>query len=316
MKVIDFIKTSQEPFLSLEFVPPLRGSTVEEITRVLDELMEFSPKFINITSHPVNVEYVETEEGIIKMPISKRPGTIGMAAALKQRYDDVEVVPHLTCVGQSKYQIEETLIDLNFLGIENVFVIRGDMENTKAKRGKDEWLYAKDLVKQIVDMNNGKYLYSFKEAAPTNFCVGVAGYPEKHYEALNFHENLLHLEEKVKVGADYIITQMFFDLDVYQNFVETVRKRDINVPIIPGIKPVTSLKSLKNLPKKFFINIPQQLVNSLQSARSPKEEWENGIRYMVKLMEELLKRDVPAVHIFTMGHGRSTKALLKEVFGR
>ncbi len=316
MKVKDLIQQSNEPFLSLEFVPPLRGSTIEEITKVLDDLIDFSPAFINITNHPVNVEYVETKEGIVRMPVSRRPGTIGMAAALKYRYENVEVVPHLTCIGQSKYQLEETLIELNFLGIRNVFVIRGDIGKKKVERDPDEWIYAKDLVKQIANMNRGEYLYSFKESTPTDFCIGVAGYPEKHYESLNIHEDLLGLKEKIEAGADYVITQMFFDVDVYLKFVEMVREIGISVPVIPGIKPVTSLRSLRNIPKRFFVDIPPKLVESLEAARSPEEERKNGTAYMIELFEELLKRGVPGVHVFTMSNGKATKELLNGVFGK
>ncbi len=319
MKVRDFLKSLKEPFFSLEFVPPMRGSSIEEITKVIDKLMVFSPKFINVTNHPIDIEYVEMNDKIVKVPVNKRPGTIGMATAMKQRYPEVEVIPHLVCAGQSKYQLEDTLIELSFLGIENVFVIRGDIENVKNKGAyfsDDEWHYAKELLKQISDMNKGKYLYPIENAAPTEFCVGIAGYPEKHYESLNLYENILHLKEKVDAGADYVITQMFFDFDVYKNFVELAREVGIDVPIVPGIKPVVSLKSLKSIPKRFFVDIPQELVELMKDARSSKEEWKNGIKYMSKLTEKLLNYGAPGIHIFTMGHGKSTYDLLKLTFGK
>jgi methylenetetrahydrofolate reductase (NADPH) len=316
VKVKDILKEKNQTFLSLEFVPPQRGGSIDEILKVMDNLMMFSPRFINITNHPPLLRYVEMENGIAKVHFSKRPGTVGLAVAMKYRYPNVEVIPHLVCKGQSKYQLEDTLIELNYLGMENVFVIRGDAGLFEEKQAsKDEWKYAKDLVKQISNMNKGKYLYPVENATPTNFCIGVAGYPEKHYESLNLQENIQHLKEKIDAGADYVITQMFFDFDVYKSFVEAAREAKIEVPIIPGIKPIVSLRSLRNIPKRFFVNIPQELVKSMQEAKSPKEEWNAGIRYMASLVEKLLSYGVPGVHVFTMGHGKSTKDLLGSVFG-
>ncbi|WP_036225635.1 methylenetetrahydrofolate reductase [Mesoaciditoga lauensis] len=317
MKIRDILKEENKTFLSLEFVPPERGGSIDNIIRVMDTLMSFSPSFINITNHPPITHYVEMENGIAKMRLSKRPGTIGLAVAMKYRYPSVEVIPHIVCKGLSKYQLEDLLIELNYLGVENLFVIRGDAGVSDGnERPKDEWKYAKDLVKQISNMNKGVYLYPVDNAVPTNFCVGVAGYPEKHYESLNFEEDIQHLKEKIESGADFVITQMFFDLDVYKRFVDAAREANIDIPIIPGIKPVVSLRSLRNIPKRFFVNIPSELVKSMQEAKTPKEEWMAGIRYMSKLVERLLDYGVPGIHVFTMGHGKSTKDLLKAVFGR
>ncbi len=318
MKVSDFFKkNSKAPIISLEFVPPARGSSVEEIFKAVDYLMDFSPQFINVTNHPSKIEYREIEGKIVKIPLNKRPGTIGLCAAIKHRYEDVEIIPHLVCAGHSKYRLEDILIELNYLGIDNVFAIRGDPSfDGKFAADQEGWQYAKDLVKQISNMNQGIYLYPIENAVSTDFCIGVAGYPEKHYEALNIHDNIQHLKEKVEAGADYIITQMFFDFDVYKRFVELARENGIEVPIIPGIKPIVNMRSVRKIPKKFFVDIPQKLVSAMESAKTPKEEWEMGISYMAELVNKLLDYGVPGIHIFTMGRGKSTRALLEAVFGR
>ncbi len=316
MKVKDILNAQDEFSLSLEFVPPQRGSSIDDISKVMDDLMNFSPRFINITNHPPRWRYMEIDGKIKRVPLSKRPGTIGLTAALKYRYPSVEVIPHLVCAGQDKYQLEDTLIDLNYLGIENVFVVRGDIDESNENTFQEEYRYAKDLVKQISNMNKGVYLYPIENAKATNFCVGVAGYPEKHYESLNLYENIRHLKEKVDAGADYVITQMFFDFEVYKKFVELAREMGINVPIIPGIKPVVSARSIRNIPRRFFVDIPQELARSIQEAKTPRQEWNAGIRYMAKLIEKLLNYGVDGIHIFTMGRGKSTKDLLQAVFGK
>lgn len=317
MKVSNFFKNSKAPLISLEFVPPSRGSSVEEIFKTIDYLMEFSPQFINVTNHPSKIEYREVEGKIIKVPLSKRPGTIGLCAAIKHRYKNIEIIPHLVCAGHTKYRLEDILIELNYLGIDNVFVIRGDPSfDGKFAADQEEWQYARDLVKQVSNMNQGIYLYPIENAISTDFCIGVAGYPEKHYEALNIHDNIQHLKEKIEAGADYIITQMFFDFDVYKRFVELAHENGIEVPIIPGIKPIVNMKSVRKIPKKFFVDIPQRLASAMENAKSPKEEWIIGISHMAKLVDELLNYGVPGIHIFTMGRGKSTRALLEAVFGK
>ncbi len=317
MKVSDFFENSKSPLISLEFVPPSRGSSVEKIFKAIDYLMDFSPKFINVTNHPSKVEYREVDGKIVKVPLSKRPGTIGLCAAIRHRYENVEIIPHLVCAGHTKYRLEDILIELNYLGIDNVFVIRGDPSFDEGlSSDKEGWQYARDLVKQISSMNRGKYLYPIENAVSTDFCIGVAGYPEKHYEAFNIHDNVEHLKEKIEAGADYIITQMFFSFDVYKRFVELAREKGVKVPIIPGIKPVVNIKSVRKIPKKFFVDIPQDLVRAMEDAKSPKEEWKVGISYMAKLVDELLNYGVPGIHVFTMGRGKSTHDLLKAVFGK
>ncbi len=242
MRVIDMIK--KQRILSFEILPPDRGQDIDEIFSAIDEIMEFSPSFINITRHAPEISYVEIDNRIVKIPKVRKPGTVGVSAAIKSRYN-VDVVPHVLCVGMNKFEIEDMLIDFKYLGIENVFVIRGEIENRKALTfEEDNYHHASELVKQISNMNKGIYLYPIENPKPTNFCIGVAGYPEKHYEALNFEEDMKNLKKKVDAGANYIITQMFFDFELYKRFVERAREIGIDVPIIPGIKPIVQTKSM------------------------------------------------------------------------
>ncbi|GLI49144.1 MULTISPECIES: methylenetetrahydrofolate reductase [Pseudothermotoga] len=312
MKVIDCVKKGQ--ILSIEILPPNRGQNIEEIYAVLDELMNFPISFINVTKHAPEMTYLELEDGIVKVPKVKRPGTVGMTAALMNRYN-IDVVPHVLCFGMNKYQIEDMLIDLHLIGVRNLFVIRGEYENQTIEE-KDSYSHASDLVKQISNMNMGEYLYPCENAKPTDFCIGVAGYPEKHFEAPNIEEDMRYLKKKIESGADYVITQMIFDFDVYKKFVERARQLSINVPIIPGVKPVVSLKSIYTIPRKFFVNIPESFVKQMQEAKTHREEFQIGTKYMAKLVEKLLSSGAPGVHVFTMGKGQSTKALLEAVFNR
>ncbi len=313
MKVTEKIKETQ--ILSIEILPPNRGQSIDEIFHVLDNLMAFPINFINVTRHAPEMTYVELPDRIIKVPKVKRPGTVGLTAALMNRYK-IDVVPHVLCYGMNKYQIEDMLIDLHLIGVENVFVIRGEYENEPDLEEKDTYRHAVELVNQISKMNRGEYLYPCENAQPTNFCIGVAGYPEKHFESPNIQEDLKYLKEKIDAGANYVITQMVFDFDVYRIFLEMAREKGIDVPIIPGIKPVVNLKSIYSIPKKFFVNIPQSFLIQMQQARTAKEEFETGIRYMAKLVEKLLCFGVPGIHIFTMGRGQSTRALIEAVYGK
>jgi methylenetetrahydrofolate reductase (NADPH) len=311
MRVIDAMK--KQRILSLEILPPDRGQDIDEIFFTIDELMKFSPSFINITRHAPEISYVEIGDRIVKIPKVRKPGTVGVSTAIKNRYN-VDVVPHVLCMGMSKFEIEDMLIDFKYLDIENVFVIRGEIENKREFTfEKDNYYHANELVEQISNMNKGIYLYPVDNPKPTNFCIGIAGYPEKHYEAMNFDEDMKNLKKKVDAGANYIITQMFFDFNVYKNFVERAREFGINVPIIPGIKPIVQTKSMLKIPSTFFVNIPNDLVVAMQEARSPKEEFEVGTKYMAKLVEKLFDYGVSGIHVFTMGKGKSTKALLERI---
>lgn len=317
MKVTDKIK--QGRIISIEVLPPDRGHSAEDIFKAVDELITDYPiSFINVTRHAAETTYVELEDGtIVKVPKVKRPGTVGLTAALMKRYS-VDVVPHVLCRGMNKFELEDLLIDLHLIGAQNVFAIRGEYENaegeSKQENNKDYHTYAVELVQQIAHMNKGHYLYQKESTMCTDFCIGVAGYPEKHFEAPNLEEDMKHLKEKVEAGANYIITQMIFDFDVYKDFVERARSIGINVPIIPGIKPVVSLKSIYSIPRKFFVNIPHAFLEKMQEAKSSKEEFEVGTAFMASLVEKLLSWGAPGIHLFTMGKSKSAKALLKAVW--
>lgn len=313
MKIVDLIEQSNKPILSFEIIPPNVGESIDSIFNVVDNLIEFSPKFINVTKHANEIEYIEEKGEIIKIIKKKRPGTVGVSASIKHRYN-IEVVPHLICTGFNRYQLEDILIDLNYLRIENIFVVRGDKKRYTWKE-TDEYEHASQLVEQITNMNKGIYTCPTKEHNPTNFCVGVAGYPEKHFESPNFEKDLEYLKLKVDMGAKFIITQMFFDIEYYKNFVNKVRELGIEVPIIPGIKPLGSKKSLYNIPKTFHVNIPKSIVEEFEDAKSSQDEYRIGVRHGIKLIEQLLEGGVPGVHIFTMGKGKIVKDILSAFNG-
>ncbi|MEN3007599.1 methylenetetrahydrofolate reductase [Pseudothermotoga sp.] len=314
VKLVDKLKEGH--FLSIEVLPPNRGHSVEEIFRTVDELMEFPISFINVTRHAPEVTYIERDGQIIKVTKVKRPGTVGLAAALMHRYR-IDVVPHVICYGMDKYQIEDLLIDLHLIGIRNVFAVRGEYENpTSEQQDKSSYKHADELVRHISNLNRGIYLYPSEGNEPTDFCIGVAGYPEKHFEAPNMEEDLKNLKRKIDAGAHYVITQMVFDVGIYKRFVEMAREFGINVPIIPGIKPITNLKSVYSIPKKFFVTIPAQFVSQMQQARSDEEEFKIGVKFTAKLAEDLLGAGAPALHVFTMGRAKATKAFLKLLYSK
>lgn len=313
MKVTDKIKRGT--VLSVEILPPDRGKNPEEIFQVLDRLLEFPVDFVSVTRHPPEITYLELPDKIIKVPKVKKPGSIGITAALLNRYK-IEVIPHVLCYGLNKYELEDMLIDLHLLGVRNLFIVRGEYENHHLAEKPDEYQHAEELVRQVAALNRGQYLYPCENPQPTDFCIGVAGYPEKHPESPNQTEDLKRLKDKVEAGASFIFTQMVFDFEIYKSFVERAASFSIKVPIIPGIKPVVSLKSVYSLPRKFFVSIPEELVNSLQEARTPEEEFRAGTGFMARLVEKLLSFGVPGIHIFTMGKGQASQALLKAIYGK
>jgi methylenetetrahydrofolate reductase (NADH) len=310
MKLIDTLNPDEKPILSLEIVPPRKGNRLDSIFKAIDILRPFNPKIISVTKHQTQFEFKELNGNIVKYPKNKHAGPVGLAGAIKHRYN-IESIPHLICGGVNRYQIEDLLIDLQFLEIDNVFVIRGDANSGRRfEAEKDGFLYAQNIVQQVSNMNKGIYTFPAETPESTDFCIGAACYPEKHYEALNLDTDLQNLKQKVDAGADYLITQMFFDFDLYKDFVEKVRNIGINVPIIPGIKPLIKKKFLKMIPRAFFVDIPDKMVNLFEAARTSEEELKAGTSYMTELVEKLLDYGVPAIHLFTMGQGRSTKALL------
>ena len=315
MQVIDAINNSKSLFISLEITPPNKGQSIEELFSVIDSLAEFNPAFISVTYHQPQVVYEERNGVIFRIPKRKKPGTVGICASLTNRYK-VDTVPHFILGGFSKYETEDALIDLHFLGIENIFAVRGDPPPGEKNfiPEKDGHRYASELVAQISNMNKGIYLEPLENAQPTNFCIGVAGYPEKHYEAPNFEKDLYFLKKKVDKGAHYIITQMFFNFDIFKNFCEKARKIGIKVPILPGIRPVTTIGELSSLPRDYYITLPSELVESMEKSKTPAEIRKAGLDFTEKLCTKLIDYGVPSIHIYTVGEGTATQELLTRLF--
>lgn len=317
MKITEQIKDAKETLFSIEILPPLKGKDIKSLYFGIDPLMEFKPAFIDVTYH--REEFIlrkRPDGGFDKVYTRKRPGTVAICAALMNRYK-VEAVPHLICGGFSKEETENALIDLNFLGIQNVLVLRGDaMKNeTSFIPEPDGNKDSLELLNQVQDMNRGKYLDSdLENATPTRFCTGVAGYPEKHFEAANLNSDMKWLKSKVEAGADYIVTQLFFDNSKYFQFVENCRTNGINIPIIPGLKPLANLKQLTGLPKIFHIDMPQDLVDAVEKCKDDKAIKQVGIEWAIQQSKELKAAKVPVLHYYTMGLSEATKAIAKEVF--
>lgn len=316
MKVIEHLNNSKETLFSFEILPPLKGKSIQSIYDGIDPLMEFNPKFINVTYHREEFIYKERENGLLeKIAIRKRPGTVGICAAIMNKYN-VDAVPHLICGGFSKEETENALIDLQFLGIDNVLALRGDSIKTESnfRPHKDGHAYAVDLIHQISDMNKGNYIVDDVQLEPTDFCIGAAGYPEKHFESMNLITDLQFLKKKVDAGAEYIVTQMFFDNQKYFNFVKSCREIGINVPIIPGIKPIKNLNHITFLPKFFKIDFPDALSKELLRCKNNKDVEEVGIEWGIQQSKELKKENVPCIHYYTMSNSTSVKAIAKEIF--
>jgi methylenetetrahydrofolate reductase (NADPH) len=317
MKITEHLKSAKETLFSIEILPPLKGKSIHSIYDAIDPLMEFKPAFVDVTYHREEYIYKKREGGYLeKVSIRKRPGTVGICAAIMNKYD-VEAVPHIICGGFTREETENALIDLQFLGIDNVLALRGDSIKTESHFVPEPGghHYAIDLVKQINDMNSGLYLDDeMKDASPTNFCMGIAGYPEKHFEAPNLYSDMKWLKAKVDAGADYIVTQMFFDNKKYFEFVDICRKNDINVPIIPGLKILSSKAQLIALPKIFHIDLPQDLFVELEKCKDDKSVREIGIKWCIEQSKELKKANVPCLHYYTMGTSDSTKRVAKEIF--
>lgn len=317
MKITEHLKSAKDTLFSIEILPPLKGKSIQSIFDGIDPLMEFKPAFVDVTYHREEYIYKKRDGGYLeKVSIRKRPGTVGICAAIMNKYD-VEAVPHIICGGFTREETENALIDLQFLGIDNVLALRGDSIKTESQFVPEPGghNYAIDLVKQIKDMNSGIYLDDeMKDASPTDFCMGIAGYPEKHFEAPNLYSDMKWLKAKVDAGADYIVTQMFFDNKKYFEFVDLCRKNDINVPIIPGLKILSSRSQLIALPKIFHIDLPQDLFVELEKCKDDKAVKEIGIKWCIEQSKELKKANVPCLHYYTMGTSDSTKRVAKEVF--
>lgn len=317
MKVIDIINNSEQTVFSFELLPPLKGNDTSRIYRTIESLVDFDPKYINITTHRDEQEFIEREDGsIVKRTIRKRPGTVAIAAAIQHKYG-IPVVPHILCGGFTKSETEYVLIDLNFLGVKNVLALRGDgVKNQHVFRAeKSGHANASELVKQISDLKHGEYLdEDLKNNTPLDFCIGVAGYPEKHFEAPNMDQDLHYLKQKVDAGADYIVTQMFFDNKVYYDFVKKCRKIGITIPIIPGIKPINLKNQLTVLPKIFSIDLPQELASELSKCKNNDEAAKVGIEWAIHQSKDLVANHAPSLHIYTYGISDNVSEIVKAVF--
>jgi methylenetetrahydrofolate reductase (NADPH) len=312
MKVIEHLERANNPLISYEIIPPKRGGSAEQMLSVVEELMPYDPPFIDVTSHSAEVSYKQMPDGGWKRCVKrKRPGTLGLCAAIEARFG-IDTVPHLLCRGFTREETEDALIELNYLGIDNVLAIRGDDKgydkNIPNDRSQNE--HAGDLVRQIQAMNHGEYLEDLMEAAPTDFCIGVGGYPEKHFEAPNLTWDIMRLKKKLEAGAHYVVTQMFFDNEKYFNFVEQCRNVGIDVPIIPGLKIITSKRHIQSLPRYFHTDIPEELVAEIDAA-DPEHVEDIGIEWARKQTEELMSAGVPCTHFYIMSSADSVKKIVE-----
>lgn len=314
MRVIDHIEKAKEPLISFELIPPKRGGDIRDILNVLDNITKFKPPFIDITSHSAEVIYEELPDGIRKKVKRKRPGSLGICALIQNKYN-VDAVPHILVKGFTREETEDFMIELNYLGIDNVLAVRGDDSGYEKPipLGRSANQNALELVRQIVNMNNGTYLEdSLLDAKPTNFCIGVGGYPEKHFEAPNLKADIKFAKQKIDAGADYIVTQMFYDNSYYFQYVEECRKMGIVTPIIPGLKILTSKAQLNSIPKDFHVSIPSALSDEVESAK-PEEVLNIGVEWAAKQVRELLEKNVPSVHFYIMLNSRPITMLMERL---
>jgi len=317
MKVTEHLAKAEKTLLSFEILPPLKGKSIHGIYDVLDHLIEFNPSFINVTYH--RSEYIYKKRGddrFDKVFIRKRPGTVGICAAIQFKYK-IDAVAHIICGGFTKEETEDALIDLSYLSIDNVLLLRGDASKNErdfiAEPGGHK--YASDLVKQVVSMNHGIYLEEDSiQGYKTDFNIGVSGYPEKHFESPNLKSDLRYLKQKVEVGADYIVTQMFYDNNQYFEFVKKCREEGIMVPIIPGMKPITSASQIHTIPRTFHVDIPEALSDAIDDAKTPEAVKNEGVKWSIKQSQELLAAGVPCIHYYTMGNVDAMRTIVKEVF--
>lgn len=317
MKIVDHIKNANgKTLFSFELLPPIKGQSIQGIFNAIDPLMEFNPPFIDVTYLREDYIYKQHANGLLeKVAYRKRPSTVATCAAIMNKYK-VDAVPHLICGGFNKEETENALIDLQFLGIDNVLALRGDARKSDSSfiPTPDGHAYASELVKHVSDMNTGKYLHDDMANEKTDFCIGVAGYPEKHFESPNLETDFKYLKQKVDLGAGFIVTQMFFDNRAYRDFVAKCRANGIHVPIIPGLKPITSSKQLISLPKVFHLDIPLELSEAIQSCHSEKDVKQVGIEWMINQCKELKAMGAPVLHFYTMGNPEPTKKIAQAVF--
>ncbi len=316
MKVVEHVNAAKSSLVSFEILPPLKGKGINALWDHLDPLMEFKPAFINVTYHRSESMFKRKSDGTFdKVEVRKRPGTVGICAALMHRYE-IDAVAHLICGGFSRQETEDALIDLNFLGVNNVLVLRGDAPRNEAifEQEPGGHKYAIELMQQVSNMNNGIYLEEdLKNATKTDFCIGVAGYPEKHFEAPNMQADLNFLKAKVDAGAEYITTQMFFDNKKYFDFVKACRDAGITVPIIPGLKPISTKKQLTVIPRTFYVDIPEPLSNEILKCKNDAEVEIVGTEWLLQQSKELKAAGVPVLHYYTLGKPHMVANVVKEI---
>lgn len=318
MKITDHIKNAKgKTLFSLEVLPPQKGKTIDDLIRVIEPLMEFKPPFIDVTYHKEEVMLKKRADGLMEeVPLRKRPGTVGICAAIKGKFD-VDTVPHLVCGGFTPEETEDALFTLHYLGIHNVLLLKGDPDKGPKKIGgkQNAHTYASDLVLQVARMNQGKFMHEETEnEMKTDFCIGVAGYPEKHFEAPNLTTDIKNLKLKVDAGSDYIVTQFFFDNKYFFDFEKKCREAGITVPIIPGLKPIYRKSQLKVLPSIFHTDLPVDLADALEKAKDDTQAREIGIEWCIAQSQELKKHGVPVLHYYTMSRSSETIEIAKAVF--
>ena len=319
MKITDHIKNANgKTLFSIEVLPPQKGKTIDDLQHVIEPLMEFKPPFIDVTYHKEEVIYKKRTDGLIEeVPLRKRPGTVGICAAIKGKFN-VDTVPHLVCGGFTKEETEDALFTLYYLGIHNLLLLKGDPDKGPKKLEsaiKSEYQLTKELVSQVANMNRGKFLHEETEnELKTDFCIGVAAYPEKHFEAPNLATDLRRLKEKVDAGADYIVTQFFFDNKCFFDFQQKCRDIGITVPIIPGLKPIYRKAQMKVLPSLFHVNLPEILTDELEKAKDDREARAIGVKWCIEQSKELKKAGVPVLHYYTMSRSSETIEIAREVF--
>ena len=317
MKVVDHLKSAKGTLFSIEILPPLKGKSIDSLFNGIEPLLEFKPSFVDVTYHREEYVYKKRPGGFLeRVSIKKRPGTVGICAAIMNKYG-IDAVPHIICGGFTKEETENALIDLNFLGIDNVLALQGDSIKTEPNfvPEPDGHAYASELVGQIVQLNKGNYLdEDLTNVKETNFCIGVAGYPEKHIKAPNKKTDLRFLKKKVDAGAEYIVTQMFFDNKAFFKFVDDCREAGITVPIIPGLKPLTTIKQASILPSLFHIDVPADLYDAVENCKDNDAATQIGTEWCIEQSKELIAAGVPCLHYYTMGTSGSTKAVASAIF--
>jgi len=310
--------------ISIEIIPPARGGDIEEIKGAVELIMPHRPAFVSVTDHPAGKAWADSLKGPARVALRTKPGTLGTAVAIREEFR-VQAVPHLVASGADRLAMEDLLIDLHYAGFRDIFVVRGDerysppglrsLRGSEAcEEGEADYVHAADLVAHVASLNAGRYTPP-SEGRPTSFSVGVAGYPQKHFEAPNLEADILRLKEKIEAGASFVVTQMAFEARHYSDLVQSLSDLDINVPVVPGIKPVLRASSLASIPRTFFVDLPRALVLALSEARSPSEERAAGIAWTVRLARQLLEAGAPCLHFFTMGSGLGTRAVLDGLYG-